>query len=101
MEMPAMQQVYDAYKDQGFTIVAVNATFQDSAADAQDFATELGLDFPIVLDVDGETADLYQLRSLPSSFFIDQDGQIREVVVGSMSESLLRVRVEQLLKGGR
>jgi thiol-disulfide isomerase/thioredoxin len=29
-EMPAMQRVYDTYKDQGFTILAVNATTQDS-----------------------------------------------------------------------
>ena len=100
-EMPAMQQVYDAYKDQDFTILAVNATHQDNVTDAVAFANGLKLTFPIVLDVDGGVSDQYQLRSLPSSFFIDQDGQIREVVIGSMSESLLRVRVEQLLEGGR
>ncbi len=101
MEMPAMQQVYEAYKDQGFTILAVNATHQDSIPNAMAFAAELGLTFPIVLDMDGQTSDQYELRSLPSSFFIDRDGQIQEVVIGSMSESLLRVRVEQLLEGGR
>ncbi|MBN2500046.1 MAG: redoxin domain-containing protein [Anaerolineales bacterium] len=101
IEMPAMQQVYEAYHDQGFTILAVNATYQDNVTDALAFAAELDLTFPIVLDVNGQTSDQYELRSLPSSFFIDRDGQVQEVVVGSMSESLLRVRVEQLLEGGR
>jgi cytochrome c biogenesis protein CcmG, thiol:disulfide interchange protein DsbE len=40
------------------------------------------------------------VQSLPTSFFIDADGTIREVVVGGpMSEALLRSRVEELLKG--
>ena len=101
IEMPAMQQVYETYKDQGFTIVAVNATNQDSVTNALAFAEELNLTFPIVLDVDGEASANYNLRSLPSSFFVDKNGEIQEVVIGSMSESLLRVRVEQLLEGGR
>jgi thiol:disulfide interchange protein len=30
-EMPDMQEVYEAYQEQGFLILAVNATYQDSA----------------------------------------------------------------------
>jgi hypothetical protein len=44
-------------------------------------------------------AKTYQLRSLPSSFFIRPDGIINEVVIGGpMSEALLRTRIEDLLK---
>jgi cytochrome c biogenesis protein CcmG/thiol:disulfide interchange protein DsbE len=98
-EMPALQQVYEAYRDQGFEILAVNATNQDSQQDAVGFAQELGLTFPILLDSTGEVSNLYQLRSLPTSFFVDSRGIIHEVVIGGpMSEALLRTRVQQLLE---
>ncbi len=98
-EMPAMQKAYEAYKDQGFEILAVNATNQDSRQAAIDFADQYGLNFPILLDTDGEVSRLYQLRSLPTSFFIDRNGIIQEVVIGGpMSEALLRTRVQQLME---
>lgn len=98
-EMPAMQKAYTDFHDQGFEILAVNATDQDSLPDALQFAADLGLTFPILLDNQGEVSRLYLLRSLPTSFFIDRQGVIREVVIGGpMSEALLRIRIQELLE---
>jgi peroxiredoxin len=100
-EMPAMQTVYQQYQDQGFIVLAVNATDQDDRQDALDFAQEWQLSFPILFDTQGQVSRQYQVRSLPTSFFIDPQGVIREVVVGGpMAEALLRIRVEQLLEPG-
>ena len=97
-EMPAFERAYQAWQEQGFTILAVNAASQDNPEDAQTFAQELGLSFPILFDLDGSVNLLYQVRSLPTSFFIDPQGVIQEVVVGGpMSEALLRIRAQQLL----
>jgi cytochrome c biogenesis protein CcmG/thiol:disulfide interchange protein DsbE len=98
-EMPAFEKVYRQYADQGFTVVAVNASNQDSLEDAQAFVQANGLTFPILLDTDGRVSQLYDLRSLPTSFFIGRDGIIREVVVGGpISEVGLQIRIEQLMK---
>jgi cytochrome c biogenesis protein CcmG, thiol:disulfide interchange protein DsbE len=98
-EMPAMQRVYEEYQAQGFVILAVNATDQDSLAAANAFVESLGLTFPILLDPSGEVSAAYEVRALPTSFFIDREGIIREVVVGGpMSEALLRIRVQQILE---
>lgn len=98
-EMPAMQRVYEKYRDDGFIILAVNSSFQDDPEKAQAFADELGLDFPILFDQDGNVSHLYQASALPSSYFVDRDGIIQQVVVGGpMSEALLNIRVEQLLE---
>jgi hypothetical protein len=44
-------------------------------------------------------ANDYQMRSLPTSFFIGRDGVINEVVIGGpMAEALLRTRIENILK---
>ena len=98
-EMPAMQRVYEEYKADGLVVLAVNSTVQDSADRAASFVQELGLTFPIVLDVEGKATGLYQVSALPSSFFVGRDGVIVEVVIGGpMSEALLRTRVEKILE---
>ena len=101
-EMPAIQRVYQDYQAQGFQVLAVNTTNQDDPGKATAFAQQLGLKFPILLDSNGIVGQQYQLQSLPTSFFVDGNGIIREVVVGGpMSEALLRVRVEDLFKDSR
>jgi cytochrome c biogenesis protein CcmG/thiol:disulfide interchange protein DsbE len=97
-EMPAMQRVYERYQDAGFIVLAVNATTQDSRGAAQAFVDEYGFTYPILLDLDGGVAFTYRLRAFPSSYFINADGVISEVVLGGpMDEALLVTRVEQLL----
>ncbi|MBI5842310.1 MAG: TlpA family protein disulfide reductase [Chloroflexi bacterium] len=98
-EMPAIEKVYQEYKDQGFIVLAVNAANQDDIAAVTPFLDQYSLTFPVVLDVSGDASAKYQLQSLPSSYFIDRQGIIREVIIGGpMSETLLRTRVEQILK---
>jgi thiol-disulfide isomerase/thioredoxin len=98
-EMPAIEKVYQAYKDRGLVVLAVNTTFQDNEADAAAFVREFGLTFLIPLDRDGSVSKRYQLRGLPSTFFVDRNGIIRSVVIGGpMSEALIQSKVEELLK---
>lgn len=99
-EMPAIQRVYDEFQDQGFTVLAVNTTYQDDLGDAITFAQIRKLTFPVLLDRDASVANLYDVRSLPTTFFVDPQGIISEVVIGGpMSEALLRIRAEQILEG--
>lgn len=98
-EMPAIEKMYQEYKDQGFVVLAVDMTYQDDRMNVVPFTQELGLTFPILLDEPANVASAYQLRSLPSSYFINRAGIIQEVVIGGpMSEALLRTRIEQILK---
>ena len=63
------------------------------------FVSENRLTFPILLDETNEMAMAYQLKSLPSSYFINREGIITEVVIGGpMAEALLRTRIEGILK---
>ena len=97
--MPALESIYQEYKDRGLIILAVNMTYQDEPMNMKDFVTELNLTMPILLDPTGEVARLYQLRSLPSSYFIDRHGTIDDVVIGGpMPESLIRTRIEKIIE---
>lgn len=98
-EMPTIEKIYNEYKGQGFVVLAVNMTYQDTFANIAPFIDEYGLTFPILLDDTSAVGTAYQLHSLPSSFFIDREGVISEVVIGGpMAEALLRTRVEGILK---
>jgi peroxiredoxin len=97
--MQSIEKVYQEYKEKGFTVLAINVTYQDDPTQVMPFVQAEGLTFPILLDETGGMANAYQLRSLPSSFFIRRDGIINEVVIGGpMAEALLRTRIEELLK---
>lgn len=98
-EMPAIEKVYQDYKDLGLVVLGVNTTNQDSEADAAAFVREYRLTFPIPLDRDGSVSVRYALRGLPTTFFIDREGIIRSIVVGGpMSEAVIRSKIEDLLK---
>lgn len=102
VEMPAMEQVHRAYKDLGLVVLAVNMTSGDSRGDAAAFVEEYELTFPVPLDLDGSVSSRYEVLGLPTTFFIDAQGVIREVVVGGpMSEALIQSKVEDLLMEGQ
>src|SRR3990172_4238253 len=98
IEMPEIEQVYRAYKNLGFVVIGLNTTFQDSEPDAAAFVGELGLTFPVALDRNGAVSRDYQLRALPSTYFIDRNGVIRSAVFGAMNGALIQSKVEELIK---
>ena len=41
--------------------------------------------FPVLLDEDGAVSNLYRLRGLPLSVFVDRTGVINRLNIGAMS----------------
>ncbi len=97
-EMPAIQKLYEANRERGLEVLAVNSTFQDNEDDARSFVQNLNLTLPVLLDKDGSVSHRYLLRALPSTFIIDRKGIIRAVIVGGpVSEAVLQTKIEPLL----
>lgn len=91
MEMPVIE---DSYKDGGFAVIAVD--FGEGPDDVKAFAGSMGIDVPIVLDVDGSIQQLYRVRGFPTSFFIDADGVVQNIHIGGMNEAILGDYLAQL-----
>ena len=97
-EMPAIQSVYDRYRDQGFTVLAVNLL--ETNAEVTEFTDEMGLTFPILMDRSAEVFFLYRVRGLPTTFFLDQAGVIQSIKIGGpMAEDFIEGQVTDLLAG--
>ena len=96
-EMPAYDRVYQKYGQGqgGFIILGVN--LQETGASAQEYATSLGVTFPILLDKDGSvTTRQYQATGMPASFIVDRQGDIFYRYLGPMSGELLEAKLAEL-----
>lgn len=94
-EMPMIEAAYARYRDQGFTVLAVNQ--REDARTVAAYIAVSGLSFPTLLDRDGAVSAAYRANVLPSSFFIDRAGVVRAVYRGPMSRGVIAGTVEQLL----
>lgn len=81
-EMPLLEQLYKRYKALGFTLVGVNVD-EDSAKGAA-LLQDVPVTFPVVFDAKSEVSTLYKLQGMPSSIFIDRQGQLRYLHTGYM-----------------
>jgi thiol-disulfide isomerase/thioredoxin len=81
-EFPALMRAYKKYKDQGFIVIGVNYQDDNSDEGVLTFMRNSVADFPIVRDVGERVGRMYGVRGLPTSFFIDRKGIIRDIVVG-------------------
>lgn len=94
-ELPALQAVYDKYKDQGLVVVGVDVEEPNQLVEA--YVRRYGLTFPVVLDMEGATAEAYKVRGLPMTFFVDREGSIVRVKRGAMREDELELFVRDAL----
>ncbi|NDJ75451.1 MAG: TlpA family protein disulfide reductase [Chloroflexi bacterium] len=95
-EMPDLEAVWQRYADDGMVVLAVNQN--ESASDVAAFRTEYDLTFPVALDRAGDVGRLYETSTFPTTYFIDRDGVIREVVHGAMPAAMIESLVRDLLE---
>jgi len=72
-EMPAMEKLYQEYKDQNFVVLAVNV--KDRKQEALAFVRELKLTYPIVFDPNADVATQYGAWGLPTTYLIGPKGE--------------------------
>jgi peroxiredoxin len=98
-EMPDFEQASREFSSSELQILTVNATNQDSIPNIERFIAEHGLSIPVLLDTNGEISVIYQVHSLPTTFFINSSGVISRIIIGGpIPLSLLRIEANQLIK---
>lgn len=53
---------------------------------------------PVALDINGDVSSRYNIKSLPTTYFIDNTGAVREIYTGVLSEGMIVDKVDNLLK---
>ncbi|ALS21024.1 MULTISPECIES: TlpA family protein disulfide reductase [Paenibacillus] len=78
-EAPDLSQVYERYQGK-IDLYAVNVTKDDSINLVQSFVQQYRYTFPVLLDSKGEAASAYRILFVPTSFLIDRQGRLLEVI---------------------
>jgi thiol-disulfide isomerase/thioredoxin len=94
-ETPTIRAMDEKYRDRGLVIVAVQV--QQIVADGQEYADRYGLKYTIGADVTGAIFHKYKVFALPTQFFIDPSGVVRQIVNGPINEARAMQLIESLL----
>jgi len=82
-EMPYIQEVYDEWSGQGLVVLAVD--IGESPSQVEKFIQAYNLSFPVLLDMAGKVAEQYNIRYIPTTYFIDGSGITRDIKIGAFN----------------
>ena len=92
--LPELNALYTEHRDAGLVMFGINLDRDPQRA--REFTGALALDFPVLIDADGEVSRLYAVSRVPSVVVIDRDGAIRYVFDEGGREAVQQWR-EQIL----
>ncbi len=99
-EMPYLFKVAKEYESRGLVFVAASRDDLDGAQPAVDRflkATKLEALGAHVVFAPDEFAYLYNVKVLPTLYFLDKEGRVKKAIPSSMSERRIREEVEAAL----
>lgn len=98
-ELPALQTLYQDYKDKDLVILSVDGIGKDKLDNVKTWVQQDSLTYPILLDENDKVYNNYQVKFYPTTFFIDSQGIIRSITLGSNTEEEFRTKIEKLISG--
>lgn len=90
-EMPDLETM-NTYDD--VVVLALNA--REDFDTVSEYISETPYDFDILLDEDGYYSDLFYVSSLPSTFFIDEDGILLGMMPGMMTLDQMETIIQDI-----
>ncbi len=92
-ELPAIQKAAEHLSDQ---VVFAAVDQGEEAATVQSYVDEMGLTFTIPMDDGGEVGYVYNVKGLPTTFFIDRNGVIQSLWMGEMNSVTLAENIAKI-----
>lgn len=81
-EMPSMEVLHKNFEKDGLVILAVSIDRVTTTKDIPPFVKGMNLTFPVLIDSWGYTDKPYKRMGVPETFIIDQQGIVREIIIG-------------------
>jgi peroxiredoxin len=81
-EMPALDRLYKRYKNQGFSLLAVN-TDSHQRKRINTITRKLALTFPVLLDENEVLSKQFGVSGMPASYLIDRQGRLIAYIEGA------------------
>ena len=94
-EMPAFQQAYEQESDVQFLLVNMTSG-RETQADAEALLEEEGYTFPVLFDLDLDAAMTYGVAALPTTYFLDAEGNLVAWAQGAINEETLQQGLDMI-----
>lgn len=75
-ELPAIKDVYEKYKDQGLTILAISIDSPRSLSKVKTFVKKSDLPYVFLVDPNGEQSTKLQVKDIPYTLLANKSGKI-------------------------
>lgn len=95
-EASAIRTAYHAHRDDNLAVLAID--LQEPAAAVRDYVVANHIDYAIGLDQTAAVRDLYGGWGLPSHFFLDGAGVIRDRYLGEMTAALMEQHLQAIVR---
>ncbi|MGI8658512.1 MAG: TlpA family protein disulfide reductase, partial [Candidatus Limnocylindria bacterium] len=90
-ETPDLRATYEAHRNEGLQVLAVDV--QEPPEAAREYARAYGLTYKIGVDATATVMKRYGVFGLPTHYFIDTDGIVRDRYFGPLTRDEMERRV--------
>lgn len=103
-EMPALGELAGAYDSADFQLIGIisdvmEGSDEDTLANASDLILQTGADYPhLLLNESLYYALLTDVTAVPTTFFVDQEGNVLDTVIGAMDKSSWEEKINAFLE---
>ena len=93
-----MNKMQNLYGKEGFKVIAIN--LDESRSKANKFLQQIPANFDVAFDPQGNTAEAYRVKAMPSSYLIDKNGKLIYANIGfrGNDEDTLEAKIRNLIR---
>ncbi len=98
--IPNLKAWHQTYAEDGLVIIGNHYpefTYEEDLENVKDAVAELGIEYPVAIDNDGQTWRAYNNRYWPTLYLIDKNGEIRYTHIGEGAYLETEEAIRQLL----
>ena len=95
-EMPDFHEKYLEIGDEVHFLMVNMTGGRETLSNAKAFISEKGYTFPVFYDIDTDAAMIYEVYSLPTTYFIDEEGHLVAQATGAISSDTLQRGIDMI-----
>ena len=95
-EMPDFHEKYLEIGDEVHFLMVNMTGGRETLSNAKAFISEKGYTFPVFYDIDTDAAMIYEVYSLPTTYFIDEEGHLVAQATGAISSDTLQKGIDMI-----
>ena len=80
LSLPALNSLNEAFSEDPVQFLAISIDVVEE--DAWDFLKRYAVDYPVVIDIEGDIARRFAVDGMPSGYLVDALGRVREIHIG-------------------